>query len=216
MRLNTILPQYRDRIQLLHMAYPIELMDGEPPPRDILEQEWWLAALQEPRASFRPFTGGRFPTSTLPAFDAVKAAEAQGEEAGQAYDLRVRQAFFRDSADIGNTRVLHDLASEVGLDRIRFERDLSAGELRQQVLEEQRRGREEFGVRGTPTLILPGKSRARLPIGFPRMRDRRIVGVTPLPCSGDGCLDKMREILARASGTSVVNSEPGNAKRAAD
>lgn len=196
------------------MAFPIELIDGAPPPRDILEQEWWLAALQEPRASFRPFTGERFPTTTLPAFDAVKAAERQGDGAGQAYDLRVRQAFFRDSADIGNTDVLHDLASEVGLDLTRFDGDLASGDLRRQVLEEQHIGREQFGVRGTPTVVLPDKSHARLPIGFPRMRDRRIVGVTLLPCSGEGCLAMMREILDRAVENRPASTQPSNAKRA--
>lgn len=184
------------------MAFPIELIDGEPPPRDILEQEWWLAALQEPLAKFNPFTGERFPTTTLPAFDAVKAAERQGEEAALAYDLRVREAFFRDSADIGNGDVLRELGRDVGLDLNDFDRDRSSGDMRQRVLEDQRLGREEFGVRGTPTLVLPDKHRVRLPIGFARMHERRIIGVMPLPCSGDGCLAKMREIFDRALGTS--------------
>lgn len=74
------------------MAFPIELIDGEPPPRDILEQEWWLAALQEPRANFNPFTGERFPTTTLPAFDVVEAAERQEEEAALACGRRSRPA----------------------------------------------------------------------------------------------------------------------------
>lgn len=198
MRLNAILPEYNDRVRLVHMAYPLELINGHGPPREVLEQEWWLAAIQEPRATFKPFSGNQFPTTTLPAFDAVKAAERQGGEVGQRYDLRVRQAFFRDSLDIGNAGVLRDLAGEVGLDLTRFDRDLASGDLRPQVVEEQRAGREEFGVRGTPTLVLPDKTRARLPIGYPRWQDRRVVGVTPLPCSGDGCLDKMREIVEGA------------------
>ena len=198
MRLNTILPEYRDQLRLRRCAFPLGLIDQSPPPRNVLEQEWWLAALQEPRARFRPFTGKRFPTTTLPAFDAAKAADHQGEALGERYDLRVREAFFNDSLDIGDPSVLTALASEVGLDLERFKEDFSSGRMQAEVEEDLRLGREEFAVRGTPTLALPDHSHARLPIGFPRMRDQRIIGVTPLPCSGDGCLDKMRELLDRA------------------
>lgn len=36
-------------------AFPLEVMGGEATPRAILEQEWWLAALREPRATFEPW-----------------------------------------------------------------------------------------------------------------------------------------------------------------
>jgi predicted DsbA family dithiol-disulfide isomerase len=197
-RLNAIMPEYRQRIALRSMAFPLELGDGEPPPRDILEQEWWLAALQEPRAEFRPFRGDHFPTTTLPAFDAAKAAERQGEDVGHAYDLRIRRAFFAESADIGNPDLLRALAQEVRLDMGRFDQDLASGQPREQVLAEWHLGREQLGVRGTPTLVLPDNTRARLPIAGPRLRDRRVIGVPPLPCCGDGCLDAMRHLLDQA------------------
>lgn len=198
MRLNALRPEYQGRVDVRSMAFPLELGDHEPPPRDILEQEWWLAALQEPNAAFRPFTGD-FPTTTLPAFHAAKAAARQGEEAADRYDLRVRVAFFADSANIGSPAVLVDLARELGLDVARFERDLDSPAVQAEVLAERRLGQEQFGVRGTPTLVLPDGSKARLPLAAPRMRDRRIVSVPPLPCRGDGCLDAMRQILNRAA-----------------
>lgn len=188
------------------MAFPLELGDHEPPPRDILEQEWWLAALQEPKATFRPFAGSDFPTTTLPAFHAAKAAARQGEEAAERYDLRVREAFFAESANIGSPIVLTDLARELGLDVARFERDIDAPAVRAEVLAERRLGQEQYGVRGTPTLVLPDGNRARLPIAAPRMRNRRVVSVPPLPCCGDGCLDAMRRILDTAAGATTKPS----------
>jgi hypothetical protein len=40
-----------------------------------------------------------------------------------------------------------------------------------------------------PTVMLADGTRLRVPIAFPVMRDRKIVGVDTLPCCGEGCLD---------------------------
>src|SRR5919202_4854131 len=53
-------------------------MAGEPPSRAVLDQEWWLAALQEPLARFKPFEGQDWPTTTLPAFEVAACAPAAG------------------------------------------------------------------------------------------------------------------------------------------
>ena len=87
------------------MAFPLEFGDGMPPPRDILKQEWWPGVLQESGSAFRPFTGGDFPTTTLAAFHAAKAAGRQGEEAAGCYDLPVRTAALADRANIGGPAV---------------------------------------------------------------------------------------------------------------
>ncbi|MGH7669021.1 MAG: hypothetical protein ACRENQ_05965 [Gemmatimonadaceae bacterium] len=82
-------------------AFPLELPRGESAPRDILEQEWWLASTQELAAEFNPYPGDDWPTTTLPAFDAVECAAEQGESARRDYDLRVRRAFFAEGRNIG-------------------------------------------------------------------------------------------------------------------
>jgi hypothetical protein len=51
-RLHAIMPEYEGRLTLRIRPFPLELLDGEAAPRDILEQEWWLAAIQEPAAAF--------------------------------------------------------------------------------------------------------------------------------------------------------------------
>ena len=178
--------------------FPLEVMGGEAAPRKILEQEWWLAALQEPLAEFKAFDGDDWPTTTLPAFEASWCAAQQSESALLKFDLRVRKAFFAESRNIGKRDVLFQLADEVGLDLDRFSRDFDSGRARDGVLADARAGQERYHVRGTPTLMLVDGSKLRAPIAFPRMRDERVIGVMPLPCHGDECLQATRDLFERA------------------
>jgi predicted DsbA family dithiol-disulfide isomerase len=197
-RLHHVYPEYQGRVRLRVRPYPLEVMGGEAAPRDILEQEWWLAALQEPRAAFKPWRGETWPTTTLPAFEAAWCAARQGETLFLDYDLRIRRAFFAESRDIGRTEVLLEIAQEAGLDLGRLTQDLAHGAARAAILEDARLGQERYRVRGTPTLMLSDGTKLRHPIAFPQMRDARVVGVMPLPCYGDECLDATRDLFERA------------------
>lgn len=198
MRLHHVLPEYQERVRLRIRPFPLEVMGGEAAPRKILEQEWWLAALQEPLAEFKPFDGDDWPTTTLPAFEASWCAAQQSESALLKFDLRVRKAFFAESRNIGKRDVLFQLADEVGLELDRFSRDFDSGRARDVVLADARAGQERYHVRGTPTLMLVDGSKLRAPIAFPRMRDERVIGVMPLPCHGDECLQATRDLFERA------------------
>lgn len=200
MRLRSVEDEFRDQVRVRTRPFPLELLRGETAPRDILEQEWWLAAIQEPEAEFVPYEGDDWPDTTLPAFDAAWAAGRQGEEVGKNFDLRIRRAFFGQARNIGRQSVMLELAEEAGLDLPRFERDLKSPETRHAVEEEARLGRERYKVRGTPTLMLPDGQKMRWPIAFPTMRERRIVGVHPVTCHGEDCLEATREILRAAAG----------------
>ena len=197
-RRQKVRQEYTGRVNVRVRFFPLEVLRGDPPPRDVLEQEWWLAALQEPGASFVPYGTEDWPTTTLPAFDAVWAASRQGAAAGLDLDLRVRRAFFGRGRNIGRRDVLYDIAREAGLDMRAFGRDFASPAARAAVLEESRIGQERFQVRGTPTLMLPDGTRLHPPIAFPTIRDRRVVAVPPLPCIGEGCLDATRAVFARA------------------
>ena len=194
------MPDFRGRVTLRIRPFPLELIDGESAPRDILEQEWWLAAIQEPAAHFAPYSGPDWPTTTLPAFEAAWCAARQGEDALLDYDLRVRRAFFGEGRNIGRREVLWEIAEEASLDDKRFERDFSSGEARPAVIEEARLGRERYQVRGTPTLMLTDGTKLRHPIAYPRMEDRTIVRVPELPCCGEACLDATRALIEQAIG----------------
>lgn len=198
MRLHTILPEYRGRVRLRIRPFPLEVADAEAAPRDILEQEWWLAALQEPAARFAPYQGNDWPTTTLPAFEAVWCAMQQNEDLAHLYDLRIRQAFFAESRNIGRRDVLLALAEEIGFTMPEFVRTFDSGVAWAAVLEERRVGQKQYRVRGTPTLMLADGTRLRPPIAFPVMRERKVVAVGKLPCCGEGCLDATRALIEQA------------------
>ncbi len=192
------MPEYRGRVRFRMRPFPLEIAGGEAAPRDILEQEWWLAAIQEPEARFAPYQSDDWPTTTLPAFESVWCAAQQNEDLAHTYDLRIRQAFFAESRNIGRREVLLALAEEVGLEMGAFVRDIESGAARAAVLEECRVGREQYRVRGTPTLMLADGTKLRAPIAFPVMRERRVVAVGRLPCCGTGCLDATRALVEQA------------------
>jgi hypothetical protein len=107
----------------------------------------------------------------------------------------VRRAFFGEGRNIGRRDILQEIAEEAGLDGKRFERDFASGEARPAVIEEARLGRERYRVRGTPTLMLADGTKLRHPIAYPRMEERKVVSVAPLPCFGTGCLDMTRALV---------------------
>jgi predicted DsbA family dithiol-disulfide isomerase len=202
-RLHKVMAEYRGRVRLRIRPFPLEVARNEPALRDVLEQEWWLAAIQEPEATFAPYQGDDWPTTTLPAFEAVWCASQQSEEIALALDLRIRRAFFAESRNIGRPEVLLALAQELAgevasLDLARFTRDFSDGAARAAVLEECREGQEQYRVRGTPTLMLADGTKLRSPIAFPVMREHRVVAVGKLPCCGEGCLEATRALFERA------------------
>jgi predicted DsbA family dithiol-disulfide isomerase len=202
-RLNNVLPEYRDRVHLRTRAFPLEL-HGDAAPRDILEQEWWLASIQEPDAAFGPMPDD-WPTTTLPAFDAAWCALQQGEDAGHDYDLRVRRAFFGEGRNIGKRDVLIGIAEEAGLDVPAFTKLFESDEPRAAVLAEANEGRERYKVRGTPTVMLPDGSRLKLPIAYPKLENRKVVALSGQPCHGEECREATRSLfqqaLEHASGT---------------
>ena len=198
MRLHHILPEYEGRVSLRVRPFPLEVMAGEAAPRRILEQEWWLAAIQEPLAEFKPFEGDDWQTTTLPAFEAAWCAAQQSEAAFLEFDLRIRRAFFAEGRNIGRREVLLELASATGLDVKRMTVELESGRPREVVLADARLGQEHYPVRGTPTIMLADGTKLRHPIAFARIREERVVGVTPLPCHGETCLQATRELFERA------------------
>jgi predicted DsbA family dithiol-disulfide isomerase len=197
-RLHTVAPEYAGRVRLRIRAFPLEVVGGEAAPRDILEQEWWLAAVQEPSAPFVPYTAPTWPTTTLPAFEAVRCAGQQSEEAAQAYDLRVRRAFFGESRDISQREVLLEIARDIGLDLPSFTRAFDSGSVRESIVQEGHEGKQRYGVRGTPTLMLADGTKLEAPLAEPKMRRRKIIAVGALPCHGAGCLEATRDLFEQA------------------
>lgn len=197
MRLHKIAPEYEGRVRLVERAFPLEVYGGGGPPREILELEIWLAALQEPEAVFKPFSDD-FPTTTLPAFDAAWCAFQQGEAVGRDFDLRIRRAFFAEGRNIGKREVMVELAREANLDMDDFTRRFNSDEPRAAVLAEGKLGKEQFGVRGTPTVMLSDGTKLRHKMAYPNIQNGKIISVGKLPCCGEGCYESTRELFEKA------------------
>ena len=179
-------------------AFPLQLVGAPVAPRALLAEEWWLAAVQEPTAEFSAFTGDDWPTDTLPAFIAVHAVADQDERLAHSLDFRVRRAFFAESRNIGKSDVLLDLVRDVGGDVDHVTRALADDAVREAVEQEARLGRERYGVRGTPTLMLEDGTRLDMPMATPRIARGRIVAVHEQTCLGDACRAATRALFERA------------------
>ena len=197
MRLHRVAPEFEGRVRLVERAFPLEVFGGGPPDRQELELEIWLAALQEPEAIFKPFSD-EWPTTTLPAFEAAWCAAQQGATVGRDFDLRIRRAFFAEGRNIGRREVMIDLAHEAGLDMKHFTHRFNNGQALAAILAEGKLGKEHFGVRGTPTLMLSDGTRLRHPMAFPKIKDGKILSVGRMSCYGESCYDATRQFFIRA------------------
>jgi predicted DsbA family dithiol-disulfide isomerase len=201
-RLRQIAPEYEGRVRVRTRAFPLELLGHQAAPRALLAEEWWMAAVQEPAAEFKAFIGDDWPTTTLPAFIAVRAVAVEDERLAHELDIRIRRAFFAEGRNIGKPDVLVELVRELGGDvaRVRrtFDDDAVRKEVEQEVEQEFELGRQTFGVRGTPTLMLDDGSRLELPIATPRIVGGKIVGVREQTCVGEGCRAATRALFERA------------------
>ncbi|HEX6965032.1 MAG TPA: DsbA family protein [Gemmatimonadaceae bacterium] len=197
-RLRQVEGEYEGRVRVRTRAFPLELLGRQAAPRALLAEEWWLAAVQEPAAKFSAFTSDDWPTTTLPAFIAVRAVADEDEHLAHTLDLRVREAFFAESRNIGTPGVLLDLVREIGGDVAHVERALTGDAVREQVIQEAEEGRTRYGVRGTPTLMLEDGTRVRLPIALPRIEGGRIVAVGRQTCIGEACREATRVVFEQA------------------
>lgn len=197
MRLQEVVSEYEGRVRLVEKAFPLEVYGGGPPDRAELELEIWLAALQEPKAVFKPF-GEDWPTTTLPAFEAAWCAFQQGESIGRDFDLRIRRAFFAEGRNIGKREVMLELAHEANLDMEHFTRLFNSDQPRAAVLEEGKLGKEKFGVRGTPTVMLSDGTKLRHSLAYANIRNGKILSVGKVPCCGEGCYQATRELFEKA------------------
>jgi predicted DsbA family dithiol-disulfide isomerase len=205
-RLEKVRGEYAGRLRLRFMSLPLEVINKQPTPKNILDVEWPICAMQEPAARFRYWSAEewKWPATMLPAFEAAKAAERQGEDLAARFDLAVREAFFSESRTICMRHVLLELAGQAGLDASQFQQDFDSGTHRRTVLEELVEARE-LGVRGSPALVLPdGEVLSNFTLTLPKFTpDHKIAQVSAPEYSPAAALDKLREVLDRAVGRSA-------------
>lgn len=141
-----------------HRVFPLELVNGRPTPKEILEREIRVCRDLEPNSGWaEPRNPWSFPVSTLPALEAVQAAKSQGSEVSVALDLRLRQEMFVSWRCISIFPVVFDIAAEVdGLDVERLRDDIVGGQARAELW----RDVSDLvpNVPGSPTFVLPDGS----------------------------------------------------------
>jgi predicted DsbA family dithiol-disulfide isomerase len=198
-----------DGVRFEWASLPIEVVNRRGTPKDILDHEVEAIQQIEPRLEMRRWAkrDWEWPVTMLPAFEAVKCAEAQGDDQAGEYQWRVRQAFFRDSACISLRHVLLDLAEELRLDATRFAEDLDSGRFRQQVMAESHAGWQVLKVRGSPTFVLPDGSVSAYP-GLPEVAwsaDHRIERIEPPP---EDPMQVLQRLVHQASSASSSARNP--------
>lgn len=144
-----------------HRAFPLEVFNEQPTPRQTLEAEIPVAGALEPEAGWQMWQGGphTWPVTTLPALEAVQAATTVlGMEASERLDRALRVAFFGESRCISMRHVILDVArralgSDADVEALREAFD--SGAARAAVLDQCETARTSEKVKGSPHLFLP-------------------------------------------------------------
>lgn len=97
-------------------AFPLELLNDAPSPRPGTDSEVARMASLEPAAGWQLWQAKDwlYPSTTLPALEAVLAAKEQGLAASEQLDLGLRRAFWAESRCISHRKVILDVAADTG------------------------------------------------------------------------------------------------------
>ncbi|MDA2803214.1 DsbA family oxidoreductase [Nocardiopsis suaedae] len=121
-----------DRVRFDHRAFPLELLNKAPSPRPGTDSEVGRMASMEPGAGWQLWQAPDwlYPTTTLPALEAVQAAKAQGLDASERLDLALRKAFWAESRCVGDRTVILECAKAAGVDAAHIAEALEDGRAR--------------------------------------------------------------------------------------
>ena len=106
-----------DQVRFDLRAFPLELLNDAPSPRSGTDSEVGRMGQQEPAAGWQLWQEKEYlyPSTTLPALEAVIAAKAQGLAVAEQLDLALRRAFWAESRCISNRKVIMDTAASTGV-----------------------------------------------------------------------------------------------------
>lgn len=154
-----------DRVGIDHRAFPLELFNSEPTPRNELEPEMPVCASLAPRAGWQAWNAPdwAWPVTMLPAMEAVQAAKEQGLSASEELDRGLRRAFWGESRCISLRHVILEVASQVGsLDLAALAEALDSGRARRAIFDQWEVAKTD-AVSGSPHLFLADGTNAQNP-----------------------------------------------------
>lgn len=145
------------RVRFEHRAFPMELLNGNPGSRPGSDSEVPTVGACAPEAGWQLWQSKDwlYPSSSLPALEAVQAARRQSASAAEDLDLMLRRAFWAESRCISNQTVILEAAartSTVDVDALR--QALTWGTARPQVAEQAAVAASDAVV-CSPHLFLP-------------------------------------------------------------
>jgi predicted DsbA family dithiol-disulfide isomerase len=142
-----------------HRAFPLELVNQQPTPKELLDAEIHVCADLEPEAGWdrhpQPWT---YPVSTLPALEAVQAAKTQGASTSEAVDRALRHAMFGEWRCLSVfSEVLEVAATVEAVDVDELWSEIRSGRPRIDVFHQFDLSSTDR-IPGSPTFVLPDGS----------------------------------------------------------
>ncbi len=140
-----------------HRAYPLELLNGSSSPRAGTDSEVAAIGRLDPDAGWRLWQAPdwAYPSTSLPALEAVQAAKEQGLPASEALDLGLRRAFWTQSRNISLRPDILAVATETKVvDADALADALDDGRARRQLMDQYHIARTG-AVTCSPHLFLP-------------------------------------------------------------
>jgi len=97
---------------------------------------------------------GQFGINSRPALIGMKYAEQQGK--GEAYHIRVFEAYFKDALNIEDINVLRNIVTDIGLDADLFEEAFGDPQFDAEVSADVQTA-SDYGITGVPAMVLVNK-----------------------------------------------------------
>ena len=154
-----------DRVVFDVHAFPLEIVNGRPTPKKVLDAEIPVAGALEPDAGWQMWQRPEheYPVTMLPALEAVHAAKEQSLEVAEQLDRALRRGFFGESRNVSMRHEILDLAATVpSLDVGALAVALDDGRARS-ALTDDREVAESDEVNGSPHVFLPNGESAHNP-----------------------------------------------------
>ena len=104
-------------------------------------------------ANFRIWEQQDYPSRGVLALVASKAALNQGDSSFLKFHTATFEALHDEGEDIGDRKVLRDIAKNIGLDLGQFDQDMKIEETWQAVGEDHTESKTKYNVFGVPTLV---------------------------------------------------------------
>lgn len=149
-----------DVVRFDHRVFALELLNGNPGCRPGSDSEVPTVGACDPDAGWQLWQDKDwlYPSTSLPALEAVQAAKDQGPRASEDLDLGLRRAFWAESRCISNRQVILDVASATEtVDQTQLQAALEQGRGRAAITEQTEVVRTG-AVQCSPHVFLPDGS----------------------------------------------------------